>query len=160
MKMKKILLLIFAFVLCSQTIKAQVVLDANGVTIKWTGTTVPSPYFVQASPRGTMEWFVIVSDSTKNNITDYAKNISSGITYFTRPGSSTPVPFNNIVTSLLTNTDSILKHTQERILNGKLPTRTLIWYCWNGTHYPCKNNKLPLTTNRAQRNTGLVFQNY
>ena len=105
--MKKILLIIFALVLSSQTIKAQVVLDANGVTIKWTGTTVPSPYFVQASPRGTMEWFVIVSDSTKNNITDYALNNPTGITYFTRPGSSTPVPFNNIVTSLLTNTDSM-----------------------------------------------------
>ena len=81
--MKKILLIIFALVLSSQTIKAQVVLDANGVTIKWTGTTVPSPYFVQASPRGTMEWFVIVSDSTKNNITDYALNNPHHLLYST-----------------------------------------------------------------------------
>ena len=105
--MKKILLLIFAFVLCSQTIKAQVVLDANGVTINWMGTTVPSPYFVQASPRGTLEWFAVVSNATKGNITNYAKNNPSGITFFTRPGSSTPIPFNNIVTSLVTDMSSM-----------------------------------------------------
>jgi surface protein len=86
---------------------SSLILDANGVTIKWTGTTVPSPYFVQASPRGTLEWFAIVSNSTKGNISDYGKNISSGITYFTPPGSSTPIPFNNIVTSLVTNMDKM-----------------------------------------------------
>ena len=101
--MKKLLLLIFGLVLSSQTIKAQVVLDANGVTIKWTGTTVPSPYFVQASPRGTLEWFAIVSDATKIKISNYAGNSQTGITYFTRPGSSTPIPFNNIVTTLVTD---------------------------------------------------------
>jgi surface protein len=101
--MKKLLLLIFGLILSSQTIKAQVVLDANGVTIKWTGTTVPSPYFVQASPRGTLEWFAIVSDATKIKISNYAGNSQTGITYFTRPGSSTPIPFNNIVTSLVTD---------------------------------------------------------
>jgi surface protein len=101
--MKKLLLLIFGLFLSSQTIKAQVVLDANGVTIKWTGTTVPSPYFVQASPRGTLEWFAIVSDATKSNISDYAGYTQTGIAYFTRPGSSTPIPFNNIITSLVTD---------------------------------------------------------
>ena len=101
--MKKLLLLIFGLVLSSQTIKAQVVLDANGVTIKWTGTTVPSPYFIQASPRGTLEWFAIVSDATKSNISDYAGYTQTGIAYFTRPGSSTPIPFNNIITSLVTD---------------------------------------------------------
>jgi surface protein len=99
--MKKILLLIITFFLTAQTIKAQtVVLDANGVTVKWTGTTVPTPYFVQASPRGSLEWFAIVDNTTKSNITDYAQ----GIPYFTPPSSSTPIPFNNIVTSLVTNT--------------------------------------------------------
>ena len=101
--MKKLLLLILGLFLSSQTIKAQVVLDANGVTIKWTGTTVPSPYFVQASPRGTLEWFAIVSDATKSNISDYAGYTQTGIAYFTRPGSSTPIPFNNIITSLVTD---------------------------------------------------------
>ena len=101
--MKKIILFIFALVLSFQTIKAQVVLDTNGVTIKWNGTSVPSNYFVQASPRGTLEWFAIVNDSTKNNITAYAKNIPSGRIFFTPPGSLNPIPFDNIVTSLLSN---------------------------------------------------------
>jgi surface protein len=103
--MKKILLLIITLFLTAQTIKAQtVVLDVNGVTVKWTGTTVPSPYFVQANPRGTgMEWFAIVNNTTKSNITAYAKNIQSGITYFKPPSSTTPIPFNNIVTTLVTD---------------------------------------------------------
>ena len=103
--MKRILLLFILLITTAQTIQSQtVVLDTNGVTVKWTGTTVPSPYFVQANPRGTgMEWFAIVDDSTTSNITDYAQNIQSGITYFTLPGSSTPIAFNNIVTTLVTN---------------------------------------------------------
>ena len=80
--MKKILLLIITLFLTAQTTKAQtVVLDANGVTIKWTGTTVPTPYFVQASPRGTLEWFAIVDNTTKSNISGYANNIQSSITF-------------------------------------------------------------------------------
>jgi surface protein len=50
-----------------------------------------------------MEWFAIVDNSTTSNITDYAQNIQSGITYFTLPGSSTTIPFDNIVTTLVTN---------------------------------------------------------
>jgi surface protein len=102
--MKKIVFLIITLVFNSQTIKAQtVVLDANGVTVKWTGTTVPSPYFVQANPRGPMEWFAIIDNSTRVYVTGYAKNIPSAITYFTPLGSSTPIPFNNIVTTLVIN---------------------------------------------------------
>jgi hypothetical protein len=64
--MKKFLLLI-VLAFTAQTIKAQaVVLDTNGVTIKWTGITAPAPYFIQASPRGVLEWFAIVNNSTKN----------------------------------------------------------------------------------------------
>ena len=82
--MKKFLLLIVLLITTAQTILSQtVVLDTNGVTVKWTGTTVPSTYFVQANPRGTgMEWFAIVDNSTKVNITNYAKNIQSGISFF------------------------------------------------------------------------------
>ncbi|MGY8940329.1 MAG: BspA family leucine-rich repeat surface protein, partial [Flavobacteriales bacterium] len=88
-----------------------VVLDANGVTIKWTGTSVPSPYFIQASPRGTLEWFAIVDDNTKSNISNYAKNIQSGIDYFTPTGESTPIPFDNIVTTLVTNTSYMFTYS-------------------------------------------------
>ena len=103
--MKRILLLLIFLITTAQTIHSQtVVLDANGVTVKWTGTTVPSPYFVQANPRGTgMEWFAIVNNSSKINITNYANSIQSGITYFIPSGSSTPIPFNNIVTTLITD---------------------------------------------------------
>ena len=109
--MKKLLLLIITLFLTAQTIKAQtVVLDTNGVTVKWTGTTVPTPYFVQANPRGTgMEWFAIVNNSKKIYITEYAKNSQSGRTYFTPPNSTTPIPFNNIVTTLVTIMDAIFK---------------------------------------------------
>ena len=105
--MKKSLLLFILLLLTTQAIQSQtVVLDTNGVTVKWTGITVPSPYFVQANPRGTgMEWFAIVDNSTRNNITNYAKNIQSGITFFTK--FSATIPFNNIVTTLVTNMSSI-----------------------------------------------------
>ena len=107
--MKKIVLQIILLIFTAQAIQSQtVVLDANNVTVEWTGTTVPSPYFVQANPRGTgMEWFAIVNNSTKSNITAYAKNIQSGITFFTPPSSSTPIPFNNIVTTLVTDMTSL-----------------------------------------------------
>ena len=107
--MKRILLLIVLLITTAQTIQSQtVVLDTNGVTVKWTGTTVPSPYFVQANPRGTgMEWFAIVNNTTKNYITNYAKNIQLGITYFTPPSGTTPIPFNNIVTTLVTNMENM-----------------------------------------------------
>jgi surface protein len=101
--MKKLLLLIISLVSINQTIAQAVVLDNNGVTIKWTGTTVPSPYFIEASPRGTLEWFAIVDDNTRTKIKDYAKNIQSGIDYFTPTGESTPIPFDNIVTTLITD---------------------------------------------------------
>ena len=107
--MKKFLLLFISIFLTAQTIQSQtVVLDTNGVTLKWTGTTVPSPYFVQANPRGTgMEWFAIVDNSTKSNITNYAINNEYGIYYFTRPSTTAPIPFNNIVTTLVTNMHSM-----------------------------------------------------
>lgn len=57
----------------------------------------------------------------------------------------------------LYNVDIMLKDTQNCINSGSIP-RSYIWYSWNATKYPCKNNKLPVTDNDA-RNTGLVFQN-
>ena len=106
--MKKTLLLIITLFLTAQITKAQtVVLDANGVTVKWTGTTVPSPYFVQASPRGTLEWFAIVDDGATGIINGYAQNFQSAITYFTPPSTSTPIPFNNIVTTLVNDMSGV-----------------------------------------------------
>ena len=110
--MKKLILPFIALLLLGQISKAQtVVLDANGVTVKWTGTTVPNPRFVQASPRGTLEWFAVVNNSTKINITNYANGVQSGISFFTPTGQSTPIPFNNIVTTLVTNVSNMFNGT-------------------------------------------------
>jgi len=84
------------------------VLDANGITIKYVGSSslVPtsSALFIQANPRGTgNEWFAVVRNDMKQAITDYA--IGTSNTPFVRiPGdNSTLVQFNNIVTSLMTD---------------------------------------------------------
>ena len=108
--MKRIILLII--LINTQFLSGQtVVLDTNGVTIKWTGTSVPNPYFVQANPRGTgMEWFAIVNNSTKSNVSNYARNLQSGRNYFTPTGHSTPIPFNNIVTTLVTQIDRMFQN--------------------------------------------------
>ena len=79
----------------------------NNVTIRDTGnsSSIPDsvPLFVQEDPRvtGTPEWFAIVDNRHRQAITNYARGVSS--TPFTPPGQSTPVPFNNIVTTHVTN---------------------------------------------------------
>ena len=85
-----------------------VVLDANGITIKYVGSSslVPtsSALFIHANPRGTgNEWFAVVKQGMRQAITEYANGTSSAP--FERiPGdNSTLVPFNNIVTSLMTD---------------------------------------------------------
>ena len=82
-------------------------MDANAVTVKYTGlalTSVPTFLYEDPCGTGTKSWFAVVNDTSKAMITDYSKNLSSGSgrTYFTPPGQSA-VPFNNIVTTLVTN---------------------------------------------------------
>ena len=82
----------------------------NNVTIKTTLLSFSSatPIFIKANPRGTgMEWFAVVNDSVAANITNYAKGITTeGSSKFIptgqTPPETTPVPFNNIVTTQLT----------------------------------------------------------
>ena len=82
-------------------------LNVNGVTIQYVGsaaTVTTTPKFIEANPRGTgMEWFAVVTDSSATQITSYAKNETAGRNYFTVSGQSSPVPFNNIVTTLMTH---------------------------------------------------------
>jgi surface protein len=88
-----------------------IVLDANRVTIKYTGPALTSrttPAFYQENPRGTgMEWFAVVNDNFKQKISDYANsssgNYAAAVATFTPPGKSSPVIFNNIVTTLMTD---------------------------------------------------------
>ena len=87
---------------------------SNNVTIQYAGAAgdVPtsSALFIEANPRGTgMEWFAVVNDSSKTQITSYAKNEQSGISYFTTSGQL--VPFNNIVTTLMTDMSAMFINT-------------------------------------------------
>ena len=88
-------------------------LDANTITIKYTGNAadVPTsePLFIYANPRGTgPEWFAVVKQSTtmKTAISNYASGTSAPFipSVF---GQTEPVPFNNIVTTLMTDMSSI-----------------------------------------------------
>ena len=84
-------------------------LNATGLTIKtikYTGLSsdISGIAFVEANPRGTgLEWFAVVDQSFKQNITDYAKNDAGAISLFTPSGQSSAVPFNNIVTTFMTD---------------------------------------------------------
>ena len=85
---------------------------ANNTTIRHIGNqaniTSSTPLFIQANPRGTgMEWFAVVNDSSKSHITAYANNNGTSSSYFTPEGESSPVIFNNIVTTLMTNMSSL-----------------------------------------------------
>ena len=84
----------------------QLILLANGVTIKYDGNPVEVPAstakFIRANPRGTgMEWFAVVKNDMKTAINLYARNYSSDP--LIPPGQSSPVPLNNIVTTLMTD---------------------------------------------------------
>ena len=86
-----------------------VVQDANGTTIKYMGNAVNvptlEPRFIQANPRGTgVEWFAVVKQGMKAAISNYAGGTSGP---FIPPGQSVAVPFNNIVTTLMTDMSSL-----------------------------------------------------
>jgi hypothetical protein len=89
-------------------------LAANGLTIQYTppvGYTPPSfPFFVQANPRGTgTEWFAVVNNNAHTYINLYARDQQIGKNYFTTSGQL--VPFNNIVTTLMTGMDNLLSYS-------------------------------------------------
>jgi surface protein len=83
-------------------------LDTDGVTIKTTITYSFFPLFIRANLRGTLEWFAVVNNSFKTNITNYAKGITiNGSSTFIPTGQTTPVLFKNIVTTLMTDMSSL-----------------------------------------------------
>jgi surface protein len=87
---------------------------ANKVTIQFTLTSIGSsePAFIQADPRntGSQEWFAVVTNASRNQITSYARNEPGGISYFTTLGQL--VPFNNIVTTLMTDMNNMFNDAQ------------------------------------------------
>ena len=80
-------------------------LNANTVTVQYTGNAVDvptaAPLFFQANPRGIgVEWFAVVKQGMKTAISSYASGTDGP---FKPPGQSVAVPFNNIVTTLMTD---------------------------------------------------------
>ena len=81
----------------------------NGITMSYTGNpgNIPAfvPLFFQENIRRTEtpEWFAVVDNRHRQLISNYAQNQLGAIQIFTPPGQSTPVPFNNIVTTHVTN---------------------------------------------------------
>lgn len=81
----------------------------NGVTIRYTGNpalVTETPLFippVNLRRAGNEEWFAVVDDRHRFAIQNYARGIPAASAIFTPPGQSSPVPFNNIVTTLMTN---------------------------------------------------------
>jgi surface protein len=93
---------------------APISLAANGVTIQYTGlvSDLPSstPLFIQSNLRGTdLEWFAVVNNSSKTEITNYALQWTSS--YFTKWDQL--VPFNNIVTTLMTDMSDMFNGAYE-----------------------------------------------
>ncbi len=96
-------------------------LAANNVTVQYDGVNIDTmeniPFFIQYNPRGTgMEWFAVVDDRSLPEITNYALTLQSQ--YFTPIGQLTPVPFNNIVTTLMTNMSNMF--TNARTFNSRI----------------------------------------
>lgn len=80
----------------------------NGVTIRYTGNPVnvtATPLFIPpVNLRGTgNEWFAVVDNRHLQAIRNYARGLPGASALFTPPGQSSPVPFNNIVTTLMTD---------------------------------------------------------
>ena len=88
-----------------------IILDSsNNKTIKCVRSISTPIYITQASPRGTSEWFAIVTNEAAASIKSYAKREAAGITAFTKvisSNESVEVPFKNIVTSLMTDMNGI-----------------------------------------------------
>ena len=81
------------------------VISLNNGTITYNGNAADVPtssaLFLQANPRGTgSEWFAVVKDGMKAAISAYANGTNGP---FIPSGQSVPVPFNNIVTTLITD---------------------------------------------------------
>ena len=89
-------------------------LNANAVTVQYTGNAVDvptaAPLLFQANPRGTgVEWFAVVKQDMKTAISSYAGGTDGP---FKPPGQSVAVPFNNIVTTLMTDMSNLFNgHT-------------------------------------------------
>ena len=66
-----------------------------------------SPTFIQANPRGPLEWFAVVDNRSRAAITNYSR-AADNITFTVDiSGNRIFVPFNNIVTTLMTDMSNL-----------------------------------------------------
>lgn len=81
----------------------------NVETLTFQEASIPeSPTFIEQSPRGFPEWFAVVDQRSYTDIRNYAITRAQGglgtAVFMRIPGNnSTLIPFNNIVTTLMTN---------------------------------------------------------
>jgi surface protein len=80
----------------------------NNVTIMYTNSRLPdntaTPLFIPVNLRGTgNEWFAVVDNRHLQAIQNYVRGLPAASALFTPPGQSSPVSFNNIVTTLMTD---------------------------------------------------------
>jgi surface protein len=114
-------------------------LDANTVTVKYIGSDalVPTsaPLFIQANPRGTgPEWFAVVKQDAKTAISSYASGTSAPFIP-SAFGQTSPVPFNNIVTTLMTDMSLIFMNKSSfnsPIASWDTSNVTVMSYAFNG----------------------------
>ena len=98
-----------------------VILDTNGVTLKYTLSSIPSgqsnPYIIQV-PEGSGTYYAVMSSNNDDSISKiraYANlvgsnpNPTTATPSFTAPD-NTPIPFNRIVTTLMTNMYAMFAH--------------------------------------------------
>jgi surface protein len=96
------------------------VLDTtNNVTVKCTLSSISSsPTFIKTNLRGSLEWFAVVDNSSAAYITNYANGIATnGSSKFIptgqNPPETEPVPFNNIVTTFMTDMSNLFANVTE-----------------------------------------------
>ena len=87
------------------------VLDGNTIKYTSSGSLSTSPTFIYANPRGTgSEWFAVVNDSSKSAINTAATtgtNNPTAFTYTPSGQSAVNIPFNNVVTTRMTDMSSM-----------------------------------------------------
>jgi surface protein len=118
----------------------------NVETLVFQETSLPrSPDFIEANPRGPLEWFAVVDQRSFQQIRNYATEraegrVGAGATVFMRiPGNtSTLIPFNNIVTTLMTNMNSLFSGIQnfnENIASWDTSRVTNMNFMFNGCNF-------------------------
>ena len=118
----------------------------NVETLVFQETSIPSiPTFMEQSPRGFPEWFAVVDQRSFQQIRNYATEraegrVGAGATVFMRiPGNtSTLIPFNNIVTTLMTNMNSLfggIQNFNENIASWDTSRVTNMNFMFNGCSF-------------------------